>query len=103
MRTRTFLLTGLAVALLLGGVVSYYASSHPDGLNYVAEKAGFLDTADEPATADGPLADYEVKGIDDPRLAGGLAGVAGILITLAIAGGLALVVRRRDPADTSDS
>lgn len=103
MRTRTFVLTGLVVALVLGGVVSYYASSRPDGLNYVAEKAGFLDTAEESATADAPLAGYEVKGVDEPRVAGGLAGVAGILITLTIAGGLALVVRRRDPADTSDS
>ncbi len=100
MRTRTFLLTGLLVALLLGGVASYYASNHPDGLVYVAEKVGFLDTADDqPAAADGPMAGYQVKGVDDPRLSGGLAGVVGIVITLALAGGLALAVRRREPQD----
>jgi len=97
-KTRTFLLTGLVVALLLGGVASYYASTHPDGLEHVAEQVGFGDTADESA-ADGPLADYEVNGVDDPRLSGGLAGVIGILVTLAIAGGLALAVRRRAPRD----
>lgn len=98
MRTRTFLLAGLLVALLLGGVASYYASSHPDGLVHVAEKVGFLDTADDQTVAsEGPMAGYQVKGVDDPRLSGGLAGVVGIGITLALAGGLALAVRRRGP------
>lgn len=99
MRTRTFFAVGLVVALLIGGVASYYASSHPDGLEYVADKVGFLDTADDHAAADSPMADYAVKGVDDPRLSGGLAGVMGILLTLAIAGGLALAVRRREPQD----
>lgn len=95
MRTRTFLLAGLVVALLLGGVASYYASTHPDGLEHVAEQVGLADTDDESATADGPMADYRVDGVDDPRLSGGIAGVIGILVTLALAGGLALAVRRR--------
>lgn len=99
MKTRSFLLVGLVVALLLGGVASYYASSHPDGLEHVAEQVGFLDTADDHAAADGPLADYQVTGVDDARLSGGMAGVIGILLTLAIAGGLAFAVRRREPHD----
>ncbi len=95
MRTRTFLLTGLLAALLLGGVVSYYASSHPDGLEHVAEQVGFLDSADEHAAADGPMADYAVRGVEDDRLSGGLAGVVGVGVTLLLASGLALLVRRR--------
>ena len=99
MRTRTFLLAGLVIALVLGGVASYYASSHPDGLERVAEQVGFLDTADDHAAAAGPMADYQVTGVDDARLSGGLAGVIGILVTLALAGGLAFAVRRREPHD----
>jgi cobalt/nickel transport protein len=99
MRTRTFLLTGLVVALLLGGVASYYASSHPDGLEHVAEQVGFGDTADDHPVADGPMADYQVSGVDDARLSGGLAGVVGILVTLGLAGGVAFAVRRREPHD----
>ena len=94
-RTRTFVVVGLAVAMLLAGVVSYYASSHPDGLEYVAEQAGFADTAEESATADGPLADYRVKGVEDDRAAGGLAGVIGAAAVLALSLGLVHVVRRR--------
>ncbi|WP_432477055.1 PDGLE domain-containing protein [Nocardioides sp. GXQ0305] len=95
MRTRTFLLGGLLVALLLAGVASYYASAQPDGLEYVADRTGFLDTADDHATGDGPMADYSVTGIDSPRLAGGLAGVVGVLVTLLVAGGIGYAVRRR--------
>lgn len=106
MKTRTFLFSGLLVALLLGGVVSFYASSHPDGLEYVAERTGFLDSADDHAAADGPMADYAVKGVDNDRLAGGLAGVIGIGVTLLIAGGIAWAVRRRGSdeveAETAD-
>ena len=87
---------GIAVdAHLLAGVVSYYASAHPDGLEYVAGKTGFLDSASEHGAADGPLADYGTKGVDNERLSGGLAGVIGTVVVLVLAGGLALVVRRR--------
>ena len=72
-------------------------SSHPDGLEYVAEQTGFLDTADDSSAADGPMADYAVTGVDSPRLAGGLAGVVGVLVTLGLAGGVAYAVRRRQP------
>lgn len=51
---RTAPLAGLLVAtLLLGGVVSFYASSDPDGLNRVAERTGTDADAD---TGDDPLA-----------------------------------------------
>ena len=102
-RTRGFLLAGLLLALLIAGVGSYYASGHPDGLEWSAEEEGFLDTARDSAAADSPLADYSVAGVDDGRLSGGLAGVIGVATTLALAGGLTLVLRRRAaaPADVA--
>ena len=36
MNTRRLFAVALVVSLLLAGVASYYASSHPDGLEYVA-------------------------------------------------------------------
>ena len=96
-RPRRFVIVGLLVALLLAGVGSYYASSHPDGLEYVAERAGFADRAVDSPTGGGPFADYRAKGVEDARLSGGLAGVAGTLVVLALAGGLFWVLRRRDP------
>lgn len=98
-KNRRFFLIGLLVALLIAGVGSYYASSHPDGLEYVAEQTGFMDSADDSAVAGSPLADYQVDGVDDERLSGGLAGVVGVLLVLALAGGLAFFVRRRGATD----
>lgn len=98
MRSRRFLVLGFLLTMLLAGVGSFYASSNPDGLERVAERLGFADQATEPATADGPFADYQVKGIDDNRLSGGLAGVAGTAVVLIAAGGLFWGLRRRPPA-----
>lgn len=99
---RRFFVIGLLVALLIAGVGSYYASSHPDGLEYVAEQTGFIDSAEDSATADSPMADYQVDGVGDERLSGGLAGVVGVLLVLMIAGGIAFLVRRRGPTDQVD-
>ena len=99
MRSRGFLLAGLVVTLLLAGVASYYASSHPDGLEHVAEKAGFLGTAEESPTSDGPFADYTTDGVQDERVGGGVAGVVGSLLVLVLAGGLFWGLRRRTSAD----
>lgn len=97
MSRRKFFAGLLLVALLLAGVVSYFASASPDGLEHVAHQHGIADTARDSATADSPLADYQTKGVDDGVLSGGLAGVIGVGVTLLLAGGLAYVVRRKEP------
>ena len=94
-RTRQFFLILLIVALLIGGVVSFYASASPDGLEYVAKSTGFLNTAKQSANAGSPLANYGVTGIGNARLSSGLAGVIGVLVTLLLAGGLFWAIRRR--------
>lgn len=100
--TRTLIIAGLLVAFVLAGFVSYYASSHPDGLEYVAGDQGFLDTAkDHKSSQDSPMADYTTKGVDNPRLSGAIAGVTGTVLVLVIAGGVALLVRRRGTDDTA--
>ena len=86
--------TGLAVSLVLAGGVSYYASSHPDGLEKVAGDIGFLDSAKESAVEDGPLAGYGVAGVENERISGGLAGVIGVASTAAVSFGLFYALRR---------
>ena len=85
---RLFLLGGLLVTIGLALVVSGFASSQPDGLEKVAEDKGFLETAKDHLFADGPLADYAVKGVDNQRLSAGLSGLIGVLVTFGL--GLAL-------------
>jgi cobalt/nickel transport protein len=96
----------LLVALLLAGVVSYAASSSPDGLDAVTQSgceavrtgggeqlqgSCIAQNADEHATADSPLADYAVGGNDALT---GVAGVVGVIATLLVAGGLFWLLRR---------
>jgi cobalt/nickel transport protein len=100
--TRIVMLVGVLVALVLAGVVSFYASSSPDGLNRVAGDQGFSRTEKEHGVADGPLAGYEAKGVGDARLSGGVAGVVGSLTVLLLTGGLALAVRRRGAVPPAD-
>jgi hypothetical protein len=88
------------VTLLLAGVASFYASSQPDGLEYVAERMGFSSTAQEHASSGSPLADYGTEGISNERLSGGVAGVVGVLVVALVGGGLARALRRRNPSSS---
>ncbi len=101
MKQRTFLLLGLLVCLVVAGLGSYYASSHPDGLEFVAETTGFREQAKDSAVSDSPLADYQVKGIENPRLSGGLAGVVGVLLIAGLSTALFWLLRRRSHEDES--
>jgi hypothetical protein len=95
-RTAWFVVGAILVTLLVAGVASYYASSSPDGLEKVAADKGLDANATDHSLADGPLADYGVTGVDNERMSVGLAGVIGVVVTLAVAGGLFLLVRKKD-------
>ncbi|TDB69943.1 MULTISPECIES: PDGLE domain-containing protein [unclassified Micromonospora] len=117
MRNRTwgFVAVGLLVALLLAGVVSSYASSHPDGLDSALLKGCTVDAEGEitggscPAQQEkehevgGPLADYGIAGIDNDFLSTALSGVLGVLLTFVVGGGVFWLLRRRGPAGSGDA
>ena len=94
------LVGGLGVTLVLAGAVSFFASSNPDGLEYVAEQEGFIETAEDSAVGGFTLADYgEVGGIPV-----GVAGLIGVGLTILV--GLAvfwLVARRADAREQVDA
>lgn len=91
---------GVAVSLIVAGAVSLLASAHPDGLEFVGGKLGFADAAKDSAVADGPLADYAVRGIDNADVAGALAGVIGVAITIGVGILLAKWISTRRRTDT---
>jgi len=96
MANRRFFILGLFVSAILAGVVSFYASSSPDGLEKVAQDIGFLNNAKEHANANSALADYGVKGIENERLSVGVAGLIGVVATGAVSSGVFLLVRRKN-------
>lgn len=109
LRNRMFWVGFLVVTLLIAGGLSYLASSSPDGLDsatlqgcQVVERDGaevltgtcIAQNARDHAMVNSPLADYSVRGIAD---SGGIAGVIGVAVTLALAGGLFWVIGRVKP------
>ena len=85
---------GLVVALVLGGIFSPFASSHPDGLERVAEKKGFAEKGEgEPAFDGSPMPDYTVPAVQDEATSTRLAGVIGTLLAFAAGFGVAFVLR----------
>ena len=103
MTTKRFFVGFLLVSLILAGIVSYYASSHPDGLEKVAADKGINSQEEDHSLKDSPLGDYGVKGVDDARLSGGLAGVIGVGAVLLVGGGLFWTLRQRGTASTGRS
>lgn len=74
-------LGGLGLALLLA-LLSPLASTHPDGLEWVAEQYGFLQSARPPLYS--LIPDYLFPGIPNETLATILAGVIGTVIVFAV-------------------
>ncbi|MFF8992295.1 energy-coupling factor ABC transporter permease [Streptomyces sp. NPDC014983] len=92
---------GLAASLALAGLVSFYASANPDGLEKVAHDKGIDTQEKKHASAGSPLAGYGVADVSDQRLSGGLAGVIGVGVTVVAGSAVFWAVRRRRAVDAS--
>ena len=90
---RVLAIVGLALAVGLAAGVSPFASASPDGLERVAADKRF-DGAAAPER-DAPAPGYAFPGIEDERVATGVAGFAGTLGVFAVTYGLLVVLRRR--------
>jgi hypothetical protein len=88
---KLFTIVALAVAIGLATAVSPFASAHPDGLEKVAEDKAFIAAS---KAGDGPIADYAFPGVEDPRLATGLAGFTGTLLVFALGVAVVRLARR---------
>ena len=96
---KLFVVVALAVAVGLATAVSPFASPSPDGLNRVAENKGFAEAEAPGAFQEegSPIADYAFPGVDNERVATGLAGFTGTLVLFALGFGLARILRRGPP------
>ena len=90
----------LGVSALIAGGLSYFASSAPDGLEKVAGQIGFLDSADQSASAASPLAGYSASALGNHPFAQTVAGLAGILAVAAL--GYLLYLWTRKPAGAGE-
>ncbi len=83
---------GLLIAILLT-VLSPLASSHPDGLEWVAEQTGFLEMAQNPVY--NIIPDYVLPGVENEAVATIAAGIIGTLIVLGVSLGIAYSRRQK--------
>ncbi|MFY1695471.1 MULTISPECIES: PDGLE domain-containing protein [unclassified Solwaraspora] len=114
-RNTGFILAGLLVSLLLAGVVSNFASGSPDGLDSASTQGCEVDGeeivggacmasgAREHELSDSPFADYGLAAVDNAFLGTAAAGVVGVLLTFAVAGGLFWLTRSRRPQEPADA
>ncbi|MGZ8457912.1 MAG: PDGLE domain-containing protein [Gemmatirosa sp.] len=94
--TRLFVVVAIAVAVGLPTAVSPVASSSPDGLEKVATDKAFIDDGElHRLQEESPIPDYAFPGIENERVATGVAGFVGTLGVFAAASGLGYVLRRR--------
>ena len=97
--TGVFVVLALAVAIGLATAISPFASANPDGLEKVAEDKQFLDSGKlHSLQEDSPIPDYAFPGVENERVATGLAGFVGTLAVFAIGYALAFALRRRPRA-----
>lgn len=81
---KRFVFAGLLASLVIAGAISYYASSQPDGFERVAEMSVESEMVETVSPVAAPMPDYEVGGVENKRVAGGLAGVAGVVVTFVL-------------------
>ncbi len=86
------LLSILAAALVVAGLLSPFASSFPDGLERVAEDLGFIDRVEGIEVISAPIPDYVFPGIGNERTATAVAGILGTLAVFGAAYGLGKII-----------
>ena len=77
------ILIGVVTALLLAFILSPFASSNPDGLDRVLKDFGLEERSKTVLVS--PAADYVFPGVKNEKLATGLAGFFGTLLTFGFA------------------
>jgi hypothetical protein len=90
----SFVIVGIVSAIIIAMFISPLASGFPDGLEKVAEKLGFIDSAtvslDESFFI---MPDYTFTLTDSVAWQGPLAGLFGVLIILVLFGIIYLIYR----------
>jgi hypothetical protein len=98
---RLFVVLSLAVAIGLATAVSPFASASPDGLTKVSEDKGFADAGKlHSLQQESPIPAYAFPGIDNEKVARGMAGFVGTMGVFVLGYGVAYVVRRRAGTST---
>jgi cobalt/nickel transport system permease protein len=96
--SRGILIGGSLITLLLV-ILSPLASSHPDGLEWVAQEQGFLELARTTLYTIFP--EYSLPGISNPALATIAAGILGAIIVVVVAFGISRMGKQTNTQEST--
>jgi cobalt/nickel transport system permease protein len=100
MSNKKLLIVGLIVSIVIASILSFYASSQPDGLEKVTADQSLDVNAVDSANSDSALADYGVAGVENERASAFLGGLIGVAITGLAGVGLYVWLREPKSAQT---
>ena len=92
---KKLIVIGFFIAAAIAVFLSPMASSHPDGLEKVAEDKNFLQAAEDKEVIKAPVPDYSMPGIKNETVAGSIAGLIGTIIVFCIAYGIGLFLKKK--------
>ena len=95
-RDKYFIIGGVVICLVIAFMSPFLASPAPDGLEKSAEDVG---VGEVESSYQAPFTDYAIEGFDKIGEIGALA--IGIIITLIIAFTVAILIKRKNPPETS--
>ena len=84
----------IIIVFILAVFLSPLSSSLPDGLEYVAEKLGFVEKI-SPPVLNSPVPDYNFAFIKNQYISKAFAGAIGVIIILLSGWGIERLMRRK--------
>lgn len=86
----------LVVAVVLAFLLSPFASSHPDGLEWVAETKGFIEHSESFVFwKNSWMPDYQAPFISNSILSTSVAGLIGVLVCFTVATAFFFIYKKR--------
>ena len=85
----------LILCIIFAAIASLIASSHPDGLEWVAERLGFLSTGEGEEIIASPMPNYLMPWIRNKFLSSTITAVIGTLFVFLIILGLGKLIKKK--------
>jgi cobalt/nickel transport protein len=98
-QNKNLLIAGVVIALIIGIMSPYIASTNPDGLEKSQQQIN--PNFKEPGYYKAPFSDYTVSELGNNPFAGIVALIIGILVVLILVYLVAWIIKRRNLRETS--
>lgn len=95
MNKLNFIIVMAAITIAVVALAAAFASSYPDGLEFVADKLGFISSATDEPVVSSPLPDYTLPWVKSPFWSTAIAGLVGVAAVFLVVFVLVKLIRKR--------